>query len=277
MSSNIDATKPVAGNASTANVRSNFSAAKTEINALQRMTVDAVTATGTVDAIVATFTNAPTLVEGLTVVVKSTGANTSTTPTLNVNALGAVTIVKGSGVALEAGDIAGSRHYCEFRYDATNTVWVLMNPQTASQVTILAAVYPVGSVYTNAGVDTNPATLLGFGTWTAFGSGKVMVGVDAADSSFNLLGETGGSKNVTGNSASHVLTTSEIPPHAHEIRTRSVYSTTGVASAGAPGIGSLEGNTSQNAGGGLGHDHAISLTDAALQPYITVHMWKRTA
>ena len=36
--------------------------------------------------------------------------------------------------------------------------------------------YPVGSIYTNASSATNPATLLGFGTWAAFAAGRVMVG-----------------------------------------------------------------------------------------------------
>ena len=43
------------------------------------------------------------------------------------------------------------------------------------------ALYPVGSIYINAGVTTNPATLLGFGTWTAFGAGRVMVGLNGSD------------------------------------------------------------------------------------------------
>ena len=128
MASGIDETKPVSGSATTSSVRSNFSAAKDEINELHRITEDSVTATGTVDALVADFTNDVTLAEGVTVCVKATGANTSTTPTLNVDGTGAVTIVKGNGEALIAGDIKGNRHYCIFRYDAANTVWVLMNP-----------------------------------------------------------------------------------------------------------------------------------------------------
>ena len=36
--------------------------------------------------------------------------------------------------------------------------------------------YPVGSIYLNASVATNPATLFGFGTWTAFGAGRVLLG-----------------------------------------------------------------------------------------------------
>src|SRR5690606_4211067 len=55
-------------------------------------------------------------------------------------------------------------------------------------------IYPVGSIYINAEDDTNPATLLGFGTWEAFGSGRVPVGIDSEDEDFNTAGKTGGSK-----------------------------------------------------------------------------------
>ena len=40
---------------------------------------------------------------------------------------------------------------------------------------MLETIYPVGSIYINAGVATNPGTLLGFGTWSAFGTGRTIV------------------------------------------------------------------------------------------------------
>ena len=54
--------------------------------------------------------------------------------------------------------------------------------QAASTAFIQAAIsalYPVGSIYTNASNSTNPATLLGFGTWSAFAAGRVLIGLDA--------------------------------------------------------------------------------------------------
>jgi len=60
--------------------------------------------------------------------------------------------------------------------------------------TALQAVYPVGSVYINASVTTNPLTLLGFGTWAEIGAGRVLVGQDTGDALFDVMGETGGSK-----------------------------------------------------------------------------------
>ena len=51
-----------------------------------------------------------------------------------------------------------------------------------SGLVTMAEIYPVGSIYINAAVTTNPATLLGFGTWVAFGTGRMMVGYNAARS-----------------------------------------------------------------------------------------------
>ena len=66
---------------------------------------------------------------------------------------------------------------------------------TAFVQAAMAAVYPVGSIYSNAAVSTNPATLLGFGTWTAYAAGRVLVGLDSGNAAFNTLEETGGSAN----------------------------------------------------------------------------------
>src|SRR5690349_19835954 len=38
----------------------------------------------------------------------------------------------------------------------------------------LSNVYPVGCIYTTT-VSTNPATVFGFGTWAAYGSGRCLV------------------------------------------------------------------------------------------------------
>ena len=59
----------------------------------------------------------------------------------------------------------------------------------------IQAVYPIGSIYINATNATNPATLLGFGTWVAFGAGRVPVGFDSGNPLFDSAEETGGSAN----------------------------------------------------------------------------------
>jgi hypothetical protein len=125
---------------------------------------------------------------------------------------------------------------------------------------VLEKVYPVGSVYINASVSTNPATLLGFGTWVAFGAGRVLVGLDSTDTDFDSAEETGGAK-------THTLTVNEIPSHTHTIDTSDNPAGTGsLEVAGGSPIGT---KSTQSTGGGQAHNN--------LQPYIVVYMWKRTA
>jgi hypothetical protein len=85
-------------------------------------------------------------------------------------------------------------------------------------VTTLAALgnlfYPVGSIYTNATVATNPGTLLGFGTWTAFGAGRVAVGFDAGNVLFDTAEETGGSADAIVVSHTHTATSTD-SGHSH--------------------------------------------------------------
>jgi hypothetical protein len=87
---------------------------------------------------------------------------------------------------------------------------------TAFVQTALQAIYPIGSVYINATVNTNPATLLGFGTWSSVGDGRVLVNQDVADTSFDVLGETGGSKDAIVVTHTHTFTTgTESAAHTH--------------------------------------------------------------
>lgn len=96
----------------------------------------AVDSSGSSTAYTATLSPAPTsLTNGMTVRVKIGLANTTTTPTLNINGSGAKTIVKYVNTALVAGDISAGM-YCTFVYDSTNTVWVLQNPIATTNATL---------------------------------------------------------------------------------------------------------------------------------------------
>lgn len=82
---------------------------------------------GTADAITANFTPAFTAYTAKMRFRFTAGAtNATTTPTINVDGLGAKTIKKYAGAALAAGDIAGSGHVCECVYDGTDVL--LLNP-----------------------------------------------------------------------------------------------------------------------------------------------------
>ena len=148
-------------------------------------------------------------------------------------------------------------------------------------VTTLAALgnlfYPVGSIYTNATVATNPGTLLGFGTWTAFGAGRVAVGFDAGNALFDTAEETGGSANAIVVTHTHTATVTD-PGHFH---TQDAYNQPGIGNSGGGGarVTNIGGNTGSKTTGITvsNSTEGSSGTNANYQPYITVYMWKRTA
>ena len=172
---------------------------------------------------------------------------------------------------------------------------------TAFVQAALQAIYPVGSVYINAAVSTNPATLLGFGTWVTVGDGKVLVNQDTADTSFDVLGETGGSKDAITVAHTHTLSAStapagnhthalEDPGHTHTVPSGAAvsstirYETSGAKYSGAQVTGNS--TTGISVVPAANHVHTLtgttdsagsSGTNANLMPYVTVRMWKRTA
>ena len=73
---------------------------------------------------------------------------------------------------------------------------------------MLGKMYPVGSIYFSV-KNENPSSKFG-GTWVAWGSGRVPVGVNSSDGNFNSVEKTGGASTVT-------LTTAQIPKHTHSV------------------------------------------------------------
>jgi microcystin-dependent protein len=129
----------------------------------------------------------------------------------------------------------------------------------------LTAFYPIGSIYMSV-VSTNPNTLFGFGTWTAWGAGRVPVGIDAGQTEFDTVEETGGAK-------THTLSAAEMPSHTHTIYTANssadadwAYPNDGMTNIRTT---SSAKNVVNSAGSGSAHNN--------LQPYIVCYMWKRTA
>lgn len=113
---------------------------------------------GTADAITVTYANAPAaLTDGMEVKFRASAANATTTPTLNVNALGAKTITRGGGSALQAGDIVGNLTECTVRYNLANTRWELLSPAIATAV--------LNSVVTNLTTNTTLTTAQAGGTF----------------------------------------------------------------------------------------------------------------
>ena len=129
---------------------------------------------------------------------------------------------------------------------------------------ILNKIHPVGTIKMTT-VNTNPGTYLP-GTWVAWGSGRVPVGVDTSQTEFNTVEKTGGEK-------THQLTVDEMPRHSHQAKNKYlVNGDTGTACAlpSNDGVGTTENWTEiSQTGGDKAHNN--------LQPYITCYMWKRTA
>lgn len=158
-------------------------------------------------------------------------------------------------------------------------------------------IYPVGSIYMSVN-NTNPSAYFG-GTWVAWGSGRVPVGVNTSDSNFNTVEKTGGASAVTLTASqmpSHThtftgssATTSSAGAHTHNLQNqKTAWGTSGgnrvlidatsgytavtnkaTTSAGAHTHTVTAKGTNSNTGGGGSHSN--------LQPYITCYMWKRTA
>ena len=157
---------------------------------------------------------------------------------------------------------------------------------TAFVQAAIALLYPVGSIYTNASVSTNPGTLLGFGTWTAFGAGRVMVGYDSSNSLFDSAEETGGSANAITVSHTHNATSTD-SGHTHTLSISGGSSITGLGGSGASGWqGANTGVTYVTTSGTNSSTANITTTvestgssgtNANYQPYITVYMWKRVS
>jgi len=147
----------------------------------------------------------------------------------------------------------------------------------AAATAALQAVYPVGSIYINAAVTTNPATLLGFGTWSEFGAGRVLVGQNTSDAGFDTLQETGGSKDAIVVSHTHSVTD---PGHSHNYDkfTGQLGPGGGVNMAGSDGTPAYTSTATNSVSTGVSIAAAGSSgTNANLQPYIVVKMWRRTA
>lgn len=146
-----------------------------------------------------------------------------------------------------------------------------------SVTSILKKVYPVGSIYFSVN-STNPGTSLGFGTWSAFGAGKVPVGFDSGDTDFDTDEETGGAKTVAHTHALSDSAYGQITQNNNGVFMRLV---TGITSwtSNRPrswSTVSTPSNAANTEGIALRGD-TDSTSPSVVQPYIVVRMWKRTA
>lgn len=138
--------------------------------------------------------------------------------------------------------------------------------------------YHIGKIIMSTS-DTNPNKYLGFGTWELWGSGKVPVGVDTANTNFDTVEKTGGEE-------SHTLTEQELPKLSGQV----AVAWNKYFFEDAQGIVKRRGTQTKvdcinmegsgfkdNASTGFKVEFGENKAHNILQPYITCYMWKRTA
>ena len=145
---------------------------------------------------------------------------------------------------------------------------------TAFVQAVMQTLHPVGSIYT-AIISTNPGTLFGFGTWTAFGAGRMLISLDSGNVLFDTAEETGGSANATLPSHTHTATVTD-PSHVHTFASPQVGGAT--VNAASPTGGGTQNTGSAVTGITVANStEGASATNANYPPFIAVYMWKRTA
>lgn len=165
---------------------------------------------------------------------------------------------------------------CQHVAGATGSTLLKFTPQSDSwsgdveingKPILEALIPPIGWIEMTA-INVNPSQRYKGTTWVAWGSGRVPVGVNTADSSFNTPEKTGGAK-------THALITGELPSHNHVYRINiqhgdgPIVSNTEALQSGLQVNGRRRyADATENSGSGQAHNN--------LQPYITCYMWKRT-
>ena len=149
--------------------------------------------------------------------------------------------------------------------------------------------FPVGSVFLSV-VSTNPATLLGYGTWSQIAGGRFLVGQGNAP--YDTPEATGGATTHTHTAhtgvISHTHTTDSQGAHVHDEYRNSA--TTGSLDGWAAGDTSTNTATltGYDTGSAGAHTHTAAAPAGAvneyahdspshLPPYFVAYIWKRTA
>jgi microcystin-dependent protein len=129
----------------------------------------------------------------------------------------------------------------------------------------------------NASNATNPASLLGFGTWAALGAGRMLLG----DGGGFSAGGTGGASTTTlsiANLPSHTHTATVTDPGHLHAGGRVAFLNNGIPS-GSNDTTSVPGNTATAVTGITVSNSSTGSGTAAttISPYLVVYMWQRTA
>lgn len=175
--------------------------------------------------------------------------------------------------------------------EKADTVKLPNGAYAAIQAAILEIAYPVGSIKITTN-SANPSTYLG-GTWVAWGSGRVPVGISASDTDFATAEATGGNKDAVVVQHTH---TQEQHNHGFYRSDLSPAQYADTLVYGSFGFTKNRNRTAQAVGGAgdwyesqnwltTHTEHVAPTINSAgesgegknLQPYIVCYMWKRLA
>jgi len=144
---------------------------------------------------------------------------------------------------------------------------------------LINQIYAVGSYYMTE-ATASPATILGVGTWVRV-QGRFLVGRSDSDTSFDGVGEEGGSKNhFHSNTLSvngHAITIAQMPEHNHQYEKKTFNKNIG---SGRSYFSEITSEETSSTGGNQEHTHGLSggiNSQSNLPPYRAVNIWRRTA
>lgn len=133
-----------------------------------------------------------------------------------------------------------------------NTDWQYLG--SLAELVNVGGDLPVGTIYMNTSDSTNPATLLGYGTWVAI-QDRMIIGASGT----YAAGSTGGSATTT-------QTTTTLAAHTHGINRATANTGTGAMAGSAP-VGVFDTTTSTGSGSAM----------TTISPYYAAYTWRRTA
>ena len=159
----------------------------------------------------------------------------------------------------------------------TAAIAAIPAPPAVTAAVVNTLVYPVGAIFTTTFAYADAAavdTVMGVGTWAAFGAGRVLLGAGSVTDNQPVPVTQVFTAGDTEGELSHTNTVAEMPSHSHQ---QGHYNQGGINDTYAPQYTGDRGSTvltsndptTSAAGSGDAHNN--------LQPYIVVYFWKRTA
>ena len=217
----------------------------------------------------------------------SVGGNETVAGTLGVTgntSLGGTLAVAGATTLSGTTSLAGTATALTVTPSTDSSTKIATTAFVQSAATAAAqAAYPVGSIYMNASNSTTPATLLGFGTWTALGAGQMLLGAGTNSGNTFTAGSSGGyyAPQLLSHTHSATFTGNALGAHSHTLS----YGPNGGGGLGGGDLNSTAGPTSTSSVSAGTPSGSVSVANASsgdqtlgnLPPYLTVYMWQRTA